>query len=502
MQTYTAPTAAPPQQAAIPSPARNTRRVCSFIGFGFAAMMLAWRISAWALNRFVGDLAASWMGMGAGPLVLNDIALYGVGLPVFLLVLHFIPQYKGPLAQHERMRVPPWKYILIVLFSFGIMYLCSMLAVQIIAVVELFKFVFSPGRLHDLLEQAQGAGTADLMGGMGWPLRLLLMVIVPATGEEFVFRFLLRKKLRGSGDRIYILISGVTFGLFHGNLQQAMFATVLGMVFAWVYLNTGNMLYPISLHFIVNLMGAVLLPELMDVEPFLVGYMLLMLALIAGASIAFVQIFDKIWRRTQPPEEPGWPYKASKPKRKYLPEQYYRQRAAAARHNHPPPASYPAYPAPPYGAAPQQGYASGHPAWQGAQQGMPLPLYTQGQYTGTPGSVYPGQATPQVPVYGYPGQPPAAYGAPPQPPYPGGSPYGTQPGAPPYGGAPQPQPYTAPYGYAPTPPTPAPAAPQDKIVLGKKGQRLGSLRFCFGSAGMLLFLLLSALLIVATLVLT
>lgn len=55
-----------------------------------------------------------------------------------------------------------------------------------------------------------------------------------------------------------MLFSGLMFGLFHGNLNQFVYAFVLGLCFGFIYVKTGNIRYTIGLHMLVNFLGSVL----------------------------------------------------------------------------------------------------------------------------------------------------------------------------------------------------------------------------------------------------
>ena len=59
------------------------------------------------------------------------------------------------------------------------------------------------------------------------------------------------------GDRVAIVITAVTFGLFHGNLYQLFYATALGLVFGYVYARTRRIIYSTALHIIINFVGTV-----------------------------------------------------------------------------------------------------------------------------------------------------------------------------------------------------------------------------------------------------
>ena len=60
------------------------------------------------------------------------------------------------------------------------------------------------------------------------------------------------------------MMSGLMFGLFHGNLNQFVYAFVLGCFFAFLYVKTGKLKITIALHMIFNFMGGVVSIRLLD----------------------------------------------------------------------------------------------------------------------------------------------------------------------------------------------------------------------------------------------
>jgi membrane protease YdiL (CAAX protease family) len=93
--------------------------------------------------------------------------------------------------------------------------------------------------------------TADI-----W-LNLLLVSVIAPIFEEFVFRKLLIDRSIKYGARVSIILSAVIFSFFHGNLNQFFYAFLMGGFFAYVYIKTGNIIYPILLHITVNFTGSV-----------------------------------------------------------------------------------------------------------------------------------------------------------------------------------------------------------------------------------------------------
>lgn len=90
------------------------------------------------------------------------------------------------------------------------------------------------------------------------------MTILAPIFEELVFRKLLYKKLQQYGNKVYILFSAFIFGLVHLNFFQSLYAFLIGLILALVYIYTGKIIYPIILHFLMNFLGGGLTTLLMS----------------------------------------------------------------------------------------------------------------------------------------------------------------------------------------------------------------------------------------------
>ena len=95
---------------------------------------------------------------------------------------------------------------------------------------------------------------SQLQGDIPVWLGILSYGILAPLGEETVFRGIVYGKLKSiSNVPIAVILSGLAFGLFHGNLVQAVYATVLGIVLALVYEIYGSILASMLFHGIANL---------------------------------------------------------------------------------------------------------------------------------------------------------------------------------------------------------------------------------------------------------
>ena len=92
---------------------------------------------------------------------------------------------------------------------------------------------------------------------------LLFGGILAPIMEEVFYRKMMIDRLRRYGDLPAILLSGVIFGLIHGNFSQFFYAALSGIVLGYVYLKTGKLRYTVGLHMAINLVGSVYSVEML-----------------------------------------------------------------------------------------------------------------------------------------------------------------------------------------------------------------------------------------------
>jgi len=96
---------------------------------------------------------------------------------------------------------------------------------------------------------------------------VLLIAVLPAVLEETVYRGLFFGEYRKIDTWKAVLLSGVLFGIMHGNLNQFCYATVMGIVFALLIEATGSILSTMLIHFCTNAWSVVsiyLLPKMYE----------------------------------------------------------------------------------------------------------------------------------------------------------------------------------------------------------------------------------------------
>ena len=111
-------------------------------------------------------------------------------------------------------------------------------------------------RLRNLEETAQQTTrlflNVDSIGGMFF--NILMMAILPALGEELIFRGVLQKIFaRWTGNiHIAIVVVGFLFSLMHGQFYGFFPRWLLGVMFGYLLIWSGTIWLPIFAHFVNN----------------------------------------------------------------------------------------------------------------------------------------------------------------------------------------------------------------------------------------------------------
>jgi membrane protease YdiL (CAAX protease family) len=169
------------------------------------------------------------------------ITLYGIAAPLAYLVFRTVKPVKI-----EKRTMTPSAFILFTLIAFALMIAGALVGNVINSGVELITGAEQDSAVEDMINDT--------------PLLLITFytVIVAPLMEELFFRKLLIDRLRPLGQWVCILVSGVFFGLFHGNIEQFSYAALLGILLGYIYFNTGNVWYCVAIHSILNFFCGVL----------------------------------------------------------------------------------------------------------------------------------------------------------------------------------------------------------------------------------------------------
>ena len=264
----------------------NPRQVFSRVGFAYAAYLTistaSQLLAAALLQPFRARMGEDlWF-------VVCMLCMYPAAFLVFWLLMRRIP--KDPAGRPD-MPLRAGRFLGIFIICVGVMYAGNLLG-QLIS------------QMADRLTGRQSVNAVvELVMGMDtWAVFLAAVAAAPVM-EELLFRKLLLDRVSVFGDRTAILLSGVVFGLAHGNFYQFFYAFGLGSIFAWVYLRTRRIRFSILLHVLINFCGSMLPMQLLHMmrdypvigAHLLLGQtMLMMAAAICGVILLICQRRDWI----------------------------------------------------------------------------------------------------------------------------------------------------------------------------------------------------------------
>jgi len=104
--------------------------------------------------------------------------------------------------------------------------------------------------------------------GVTFPVMLFFMAVVPAFCEETLFRGVVYGGYRKHGNKfVAVLLSGFLFGIMHMNLNQALYAFVIGVLLALLFEATNSIWPTILFHFVYNAQSCCLMYFVEEIVP-------------------------------------------------------------------------------------------------------------------------------------------------------------------------------------------------------------------------------------------
>ena len=219
---------------------RDTKRHFSKLGLMFllgTLMIYGVQIGASAIANAVDP---ELMNSTAYALLITMLPMYAIAMPLMALLIRTVPA-----VSLEKKKMTAGQWILTFLMCYGGTYVSNYVGIILTQVNGGIKG--SPVS-NNMVEVATSSNIL---------VNFFIMVICAPIAEELLFRKLLIDRTVKYGEATAILFSGLMFGLFHGNLNQFVYAFVLGLFFGFIYVKTGNIRYTILLHMLVNFLGSV-----------------------------------------------------------------------------------------------------------------------------------------------------------------------------------------------------------------------------------------------------
>lgn len=193
-----------------------------------------------AVSMLVLAFAPSFLDNPNLSLLASMLPTYAIAFPLTSLLIHQVPR-----VQMKKHNMKPTQLLGAFAISYALMYLSNLAGQFFTNIIGIIKG--SP--VDDAI--------ADLVSELNPLTAFFVMVLLAPTLEEWIFRKLLVDRTIRYGEGTAIFLSGLMFGLFHGNLNQFVYTFLVGAFWAFIYVKTGRLRYTIYLHMALNFMGSV-----------------------------------------------------------------------------------------------------------------------------------------------------------------------------------------------------------------------------------------------------
>ena len=193
-----------------------------------------------AVSMLVLAFAPSLLDNPNLSLLVSMLPTYAIAFPLTSLLIRQVPG-----VQMKKHNMKPTQLLGAFAISYSLMYLSNLAGQFFTNIIGIIKV--SP--VDDDI--------ADLVSELNPLTALFVMVLLAPALEEWIFRKLLVDRTIRYGEGTAIFLSGLMFGLFHGNLNQFVYTFLVGAFWAFIYVKTGRLRYTIYLHMALNFMGSV-----------------------------------------------------------------------------------------------------------------------------------------------------------------------------------------------------------------------------------------------------
>lgn len=193
-----------------------------------------------AVSMLVLAFAPSLLDNPNLSLLVSMLPTYTIAFPLTSLLIHQVPG-----VQMKKHNMKPTQLLGAFAISYALMYLSNLAGQFFTNIIGIIK----GAPVDDAI--------ADLVSELNPLTAFFVMVLLAPALEEWIFRKLLVDRTIRYGEGTAIFLSGLMFGLFHGNLNQFLYTFLIGAFWAFIYVKTGRLRYTIYLHMALNFMGSI-----------------------------------------------------------------------------------------------------------------------------------------------------------------------------------------------------------------------------------------------------
>jgi membrane protease YdiL (CAAX protease family) len=216
------------------------RRFFSKIGFNYFALGIIVLVLNLFIGLFISIINPNLLSNQTMMTFFSAIWTYLLPLPIFIYIMR-----KTEAKTLEKHKMTVKTFVICISITMFLMWIGNIMGV-----------IITSG-IGSLIQHEVANPIHDVINNSGLVANLIIITTIAPIFEELIFRKLLIDRTIKYGGTISVLLSGLLFAFFHGNLNQFFYAFLLGGFFAIIYIKTGQIKYTIGLHMIINFIGSV-----------------------------------------------------------------------------------------------------------------------------------------------------------------------------------------------------------------------------------------------------
>lgn len=224
----------------------ENRKHFSKLGLLFLTGLLFTDVLAYAVGKILKVTHPEWIADPNINMLLANSLQYLIGMPFLIFLVERIP---GQRLQQKKMKTG--HFFIALLMCMAVAYASNIAGNIITTMIGIAK-----GSMVENVNLLIGSET-NLF------LNFIIIAVCAPFYEEYIFRKLIVDRTVRYGQGVAVVMSGLMFGLAHGNLNQFAFAFTIGMFFAFIYVKTGKLRYSIAMHMFFNFYSGVVLMGVM-----------------------------------------------------------------------------------------------------------------------------------------------------------------------------------------------------------------------------------------------
>lgn len=205
-------------------------------GNGFMLFLIAFQAVFTVALSLAAIVLIKYFHMSEGSfntfLVLTqDIFIFLIPIVIYLI---FTKSSLGDVIPHSRLSGKNILYILVL----------TLLFTPVVSVISSITALFAPTDINnDIL---------GILDSSPFIVSFISMAIMPAIFEELTFRGVLLSNYKNASIAKAAVVSGLFFGLIHGNLYQIIYAIAAGIFFAMLVAYTNSIFSSVLAHLLFN----------------------------------------------------------------------------------------------------------------------------------------------------------------------------------------------------------------------------------------------------------